>query len=93
MKLTYAPSRDELTLELSPVKGKANKELGPFELWWDNEGNIRAFTIKNYTEELEEFKRGFSILQLGNIWRGIKIEPEDIQETRNELQKRLEEKH
>jgi hypothetical protein len=35
MKLTCIPSKDELILKIYPVKGKPNKKLGPFNLWWE----------------------------------------------------------
>ena len=55
MKITYLPSRDELKLEIVKAKGKPNKKLGPFKLWWDAEGNITTIAIANYTKELENF--------------------------------------
>jgi hypothetical protein len=57
MKLTYIPSKDELILIIHPIKGKANKKAGPFNLSWDDEGNIRAFSVTNYTKELNEFRK------------------------------------
>ena len=82
MKIQYMPSKDKLTLQIHPIKGRANRKLGPYELWWDEEGNICALAITKYTEELEEFQRNLKVIQLGGIWRGVKITDEDIKEAR-----------
>ena len=92
MKLTYVPFKDELTLVISSVKRKPNKKVGPFKLWWDDEGNICAIAITNYVKELEEFRRNLSVVSLGGIWKRIKVTEEDIKEAREELLKRLEDK-
>ena len=92
MKIKYIPSKDELLLEISPVRRKPNKKLGPFKFWWDDEGNICTFAITKYTDELREFKKNLNIVQLGGIWKGIKITDKDIRKTREALLKRLEEK-
>lgn len=91
MKLIYTPSKDELLLKIHPVKGKPNKESGPLKIWWD-EGNICAIAITKYTEELEEFSRNLNVVQLGSIWKGIKITDADISEAREELLRKIEEK-
>ena len=90
MKLKYVPFKDELTLVISPVKRTPNKKVGPFKLWWDDEGNICAIAISNYLEELEEVRRNLNVISLGGIWKGIKITEEDIKEVREELLRRLE---
>jgi len=90
--ISYFPSKDELLLKLCPVKGKPTKELGRFKLWWDDEGNICALAIKPFTEESEEFMKSLNTIQLGGIWKSIKITDEDIKETRQELLKKLAEK-
>jgi len=92
MKMQYIPSKDELILQIHPVKGRPNKELNHFKLWWDDEGTISAIGISNYTEELKEFKRSLNIIQLCGIWKEEKITEEDIKATREELLKNLEEK-
>ena len=92
MKLQYIPSKDELILKIYPAKGKATKELNHFKLWWDDEGNISAIAISNYTKELKEFKKSLNIIQLGGIWKGVSITEEDIKITREELLKSLEDK-
>jgi hypothetical protein len=92
MKAQYVPARDELILKIHPVKGKANKKIGPFELWWDKEGNILAIAILSYIEELKEFREKRGWIQLGGIWKGIKIDEEDIKEARQELLKKIEER-
>jgi hypothetical protein len=92
MKLTYIPSKDELILKIYPVKGKPNKKLGPFNLWWDEDGNIRAIAIRNYRAELEKFRKNLNIIQLEGLWKGVKITEEDITKAREELLARLEEK-
>lgn len=90
--ISYIPSTDEILLKFRPVKGKPTKELGRFRLWWDKEGNIYAMAITSFTEELEEFKKNLNTVQLGGIWKGVRITDEDIKETRQELLKKLEEK-
>lgn len=88
--ISYIPSRDEILLKFRPVKGKPTKELGRFRLWWDKEGNIYAMAITSFMEELEEFKKNLNTIQLGGIWKGVRITDEDIKETRQELLKKLE---
>lgn len=92
MKAQYIPLKDELILKIHPIKGRANKKSGPFKLWWDEEGNIRAIAITKYTEELEEFRKNLNIIQLDGIWKTVKITDEDIRKARGELLRRLEEK-
>jgi len=92
MKLTYAPSKDELVLIIHPIKGKANKKAGPFNLWWDDEGNIRAIAVTNYTKELNEFRKNLNLIQLRGIWKGVKITEEDIREAREALLEKVSEK-
>jgi len=88
--ISYIPSRDEILLKFRPVKGKPTKELGRFRLWWDKEGNIYAMAITSFMEELEEFKKNLNTIQLGSIWKGVRITDEDIKEARQELLKKLE---
>lgn len=90
MSLTYIPDRDEIFLKISPAKRKPSREIGRFRIWWDDEGNIRALSIKNYTEEEDEFRRNLNIIRLGGIWKGIRIEGEDIKEAREELLRKIE---
>jgi hypothetical protein len=92
MTVSYIPSKDEMLLKIGPVKGKPTKELGRFKFWWDTEGNICAVDIVSYTEELEEFRQNLNTIRLGGIWKSVKITDKDIQETREELLRRLEEK-
>ena len=93
MTISYSPyPKDEMFLEFVPVKGKPTKKIGPFKMWWDNEGNICAFAMESYTEELEKFRKNLKTIRLGGIWKGVKITDEDIQETRKELLRKLEEK-
>jgi len=92
MKVQYLPSEDELILKIHPAEDPPDKELGPFKLWWDKKGNIRAIAITNYTDELNEFEKNLNLVRLGSIWRGIHITDKDIKEARETLLKRLEEK-
>jgi len=92
MTISYIPSKDEMLLKFGPVKGKPTKELDRFKLWWDNEGNICAIAIKSYTEELEEFRKNLNTIQLGGIWKDVRIREEDIQEAREDLLRKLEKK-
>jgi len=90
--ISYLPSEHELLLKLGPLKGTPKKEVGRFKLWWDDEGNICAIDIKPITEELEDFKRNLNTIQLSGIWKGVKITDEDINETRRDLLRKIEEK-
>lgn len=92
MKLQYIPSKDELILQIYPIKGKANKKIGPFKLWWDEDGNILAIAIRSYIKELKEFREKKGWIQLGGIWKGVKIDEEDIKEARQELLKKIKER-
>ncbi|MCR4321762.1 MAG: hypothetical protein NUV74_15665 [Candidatus Brocadiaceae bacterium] len=86
--ISYLPSKDELLLKLRSTKGKTARKYGRFKLWWDEDGNICALDIIQFMDELEEF----NTIQLGGIWKGIRISSEDIKEARQELLKKLEEK-
>jgi len=86
--ISYIPFREEILLKFRPIKGKPTKELGRFRLWWDKEGNIYALAITSFMEELEEFKKNLNAIQLGGIWKGVRITDEDIKETRQELLKK-----
>jgi hypothetical protein len=43
-------------------------------------------------EDLEEFKKNPHTIRLGGLWKGITFTEEDIEETRRDLLKQLEEK-
>ncbi len=88
--ISYIPSKDEMLLKLGPVKGRPNKKLGPFKLWWDDEGNICAIDITPFIEELKEFEKNLNTVKLGGIWKGINITDEDIREAREELLQKLD---
>ncbi|MDP2168472.1 MAG: hypothetical protein Q8J64_09110 [Thermodesulfovibrionales bacterium] len=60
MSLSYAVSKDEISLKICPVKGKPNKKIGPFKLWWDKEGKICGLSIENFIKEQEEFEKDLS---------------------------------
>ncbi len=90
--ISYIPSKDEMLLRFGPLKGKPTKDLGQFKLWWDEEGHICALDIIPYRKELIEFKKRRGWIELGGIWKGIKITEEDIKEARQELLKKIEEK-
>lgn len=90
--ISYSPSKDELRLKLRSVKGKLTKKVGRFKLWWDYEGNICALDIRQFTKELEEFRKSSYTVRLGGIWKGVKITDKDIKEVRKDLLKKLEEK-
>ena len=92
MKISYLPSKDELILRICAVGKKPNKKAGPLKLWWDAEGSICAVSITNYTHELKEFEENLSTIQLGGIWKGVKISSRDIKEVRKTLLEKIEEK-
>ncbi|MEO0020253.1 MAG: hypothetical protein ABIK47_06430 [candidate division WOR-3 bacterium] len=86
--IVYNPSKDELVLKLRSIKGKPTKQIKRFRLWWDEEGNICALTISGYTE----FRKKVPWIQLGGLWRGVRIGAEDIKAARAELLRQIEEK-
>jgi len=89
MKITYIPSKDELILKIYPIKRKRpSKKAGPLKFWWDNEGNILAIAIANYTEELQKWRN--NIIQLEGIWKHVKITEKHIKEARKELLRKVE---
>ena len=90
--ISYIPSEDELVLKFRSVKKKPTKQLGHFKFWWDKEGNIYAIAITPFTEELRAFEERHGWIHLSGIWKGVKIEVEDIKEARRELLKKLEER-
>ena len=92
MKIDYDPSKDELILTIEPVKGHPNKKAGPLKLWWDNEGTLLALAITPYTQELDKFRKQANLIKLGGIWRGITLTEKEIQDAREILLNRLEEK-
>lgn len=92
MKISYYPPRDELVLRFRRTKRKPTKQLGRFMLWCDKQDNICAIAIKPFTEELREFEEKLGWIQLGGIWKGVKISEQDIREARHELLERLEER-
>lgn len=92
MSITYEPVEDVLRLEFAPAKGKPDLAAGAIEIWSNSEGNIYALAILQYTKQSEEFKKKLKTAKLGGIWKGVRITDEDIQATRDELLKRIEEK-
>lgn len=92
MKARYIPFKDEIILEIQPVKRKVNKKIGLLKLWWNAEGDICAIAIEKFTEELEEFRKNLNVIRLGGIWKEIKITEEDIEKTREELLRKIEER-
>ena len=92
MTISYIPSRDELVLKFRALEGKPSKEFGRFKLWWDEEGDIYGIGIMPYMEELEDFKKNLNKVQLGGVWKGVKITEGDIEKIREGLLKKLGEK-
>jgi hypothetical protein len=90
--ISYIPAKDELVLKFRSRKGKPNKQLDGFKLWWDDKGNICAIAISHFTQELKEFEKRRGWIQLAGIWQGATIGEEDIREVRQEMLKKLEEK-
>jgi hypothetical protein len=45
-----------------------------------------------YTEELKEFRKNLNVIQLGGIWKDVKVTEEEIVSTRKELLKKLDRK-
>lgn len=90
--VSYNPSGDELMLELRPMNKEPTKQIGRFKLWWDKQDRICGIAISPFTEELREFEGKCGWIQLGGIWKGVKIEEEDIKEARQELLEKLEER-
>jgi len=92
MTISYYPSNDELVLKFRPIGKKPTKEFDGYKFWWDEQDNLCAIAISPFTEELRKFEEKSGWIQLGGIWKGVKIEVEDIKEARQELLKKLEEK-
>ena len=92
MKISYIPSKDELILNICPIGKRPSKKAGPLKLWWNTKGKICAVSITNYTAQLEELKKNLSTVQLGGIWKGVKISSKDIKEVRKTLLEKIEEK-
>lgn len=92
MAISYIPSKDELVLKFRPVKERPTQKVGRFKLWWDEQNNICAIAITQFTDELREFEEKRGWIYLGGIWKGVKIKNEDIKEARQELLKKLEER-
>ena len=90
--ISYDPADDVLRLEFSPVKGEPDMRSGTIEIWFTSEGNIYALAILQYTKHSEEFRKSLKTAQLGGLWKGIKITDADIQTTRGELLKTIEDK-
>lgn len=88
--LTYIPDKDKLVLKYRPLPKRPRKKFRRFKIWWDGNGYIYGMEISSFTEELDEFQRQRGWIELGGIWRGIKIEEEDIKEARQELLKKIE---
>lgn len=92
MTISYNPSKDELLVKFHPIKQKPSKTIGPFKLWWDNEGNICAIDITSYSEILEDFRKNLNTVRLGGIWKDVKFTEEEIKKARKELLRKLEER-
>ena len=90
--LSYIPSRDKLVLKLRPLNKKPTKKIGRFKLWWDEEGYIYGVDITQFMEELKEFSKSLNMIRLGGIWKGVRIEEEDIKEIRRDLLTMLQER-
>jgi hypothetical protein len=92
MKISYIPSRDELILMICPFGGRPSKKAGPLKLWSDKKGKICAVSIANYSTQLEELRRNLNTVQIGGIWKGVRITSKDIKEVRKTLLGKIEEK-
>lgn len=91
-KVSYVPSKDEILVEFRPFKGRPTKQIGGFKFWWDDEGNIYGLQIMQFMNEMDDFQKRRGWIQLGGIWKDIKITEKDIKEARQELLRKLEEK-
>jgi hypothetical protein len=90
--ISYDPAEDVLRLEFAPAKGEPDIRSGAIEIWSTSEGNIYALAILQYTKQSEEFRKKLKTAKLGGIWKGTRITSADIQATRDELLKTIEEK-
>jgi hypothetical protein len=86
MKITYIPKNDELILKIFPKRNLKILKKNNFKIWYDKEYTICALSIKNYTKELEKFKKNKGIIQLRGICKG-KISEKDISKTRKYILK------
>lgn len=90
MTLSYDPSKDEMRLTISPLKGKSLKTRNGIKVWADKQGHICALSIFPYTKLLEGFKKDLHTLQLKGFLKGVKVTKKDIQNHRKELLHTLE---
>ncbi|MFB0525809.1 MAG: hypothetical protein ACETVZ_09715 [Phycisphaerae bacterium] len=90
--VSYNPSGDELVLGLRTMKKEPTKQIGRFKLWWDKKDRMCGIAISSFSEELREFEEKCGWIHLRGIWKGVKIEVEDIKKARQELLKKLEER-
>jgi N-acetylglucosamine kinase-like BadF-type ATPase len=88
--VSYTPSRDELYAVFQSAKKKSTKKFGHYKFQIGDDGAICAIYIGSYLEELKEFKNKLNTIQLGGIWKGVKVSDKDIKEIRKELFKKLE---
>lgn len=87
--ITYIPERDELLVTFGSSRGNGLKRFGPFCLWQDRNGAIRALAVKSASKESDELRRNRGVVHLGGIVRGVKITRKDTGAVRSELALRL----
>ena len=79
---------EDIVLDL----GEDNRIVGIEILNASKHLNLERLSPVIYTEEMGEFRKNLNVIQLEGIWKDIKITDEDIQETREELLRKLKEK-
>ena len=82
------PLSEDIVLDL----GEDNRIVGIEILNASKHLNLERLLPVKYTEELGECRKNLNVIQLEGIWKDVKITDEDIQETREELLRKLEEK-
>lgn len=90
--ISYDQATDALMVQFQPFTGKPNKDLGDFQLWWDEKGGYCAIKIAHWSTVWEDLHSKTRVVKLGGLWRGIRISEEDIKSSREELLRQLEAK-
>ncbi len=93
--ITYDASEDKEVLNLHPnhfSESSPKAVKGRFRIWWDDEGEICAVTISEFTKELEDFRKNMYSIRLGGIWKGVKVTERDIMEARRSMMRKLDKK-
>ncbi|HWR84299.1 MAG TPA: hypothetical protein VN285_13455 [Candidatus Deferrimicrobium sp.] len=90
MPISYSPVDDRIVAQFGPLSKKRFIRVLETTQWWGREGKLHGLAISGFTEMLREFQAERASAQLGGIWKGIKINEEDIRKIRRDLLRSLE---